>query len=248
MISSPQQNPKSESAMKKIVFGCLLGSFAVFASGQSVIFDFDGGYSVGDLNGQPVFDTPQWSAPAQATIATDPTGGTTNFSGQVLSLAGSPVSGQHMDAFANISFGGTPSYFSMDLWKQPGIDAHPSELFVRFNGWSSYFAVKLDQDLIEFPGTSLTDLNLPVETVFKLSIDYNVVGGFATSADVYLDGVLAGTASGFNIDMSAGSIMEVRSQKTLTYVDNIAIPEPSTYALLFGVLALAFVVYRCRTK
>lgn len=225
-----------------------MGSFAVFASGQNVIFDFDSGYSVGALDGQPAFGTPQWTAPAQATVAMDPTGGTTSFSGQVLSLGGSPTSGEHMDDFATIPFGGTPSYLSMDLWKQPGIDAHPSELFVRFNGWSSYFAVKLDLDLIEFPGTSLTDLNLPVETVFNLTIDYNVVGGFATSADVYVDGSLVGNASGFNIDMSAGSIMELRSQKTVTYIDNVAIPEPSTYAAIFGALALAFVVYRRRTK
>lgn len=176
------------------------------------------------------------------------------FNNQWLELRGSRTVANggtgKMDAFASVPLGGTPVSFSMDLIMAPEIAAaDPAELFIRFNGWNSYVALKLTADLVEFPGTSLTDAGLLADTWYNFRVDYNAVGGMFTSADIYLNNTLAGTVSGFSIDPSAGVNLELRSQNTLTVIDNFSvIPEPSTYAALFGLFAIGLVLIRRRLR
>lgn len=219
-------------------------ALAVSAHAQDWSFD---SLTIGPLDTQD-----GWAAPSQATVAADPTGGSTNFSGNVLSLAGG-IGAASMNNWAVNSLSGTPEVVSFDAWLAEGIGTDPAELFVRFNSWSSYVAVKWATPddpatgLIELPGGSLTGLNLPIADVFNIEIQYAVAGGTATSADVLVNGSLAGTIPGLSIDMVSGANVEFRSQKVQAYVDNFtAVPEPSMYAALLGLLALGFVAYRRR--
>lgn len=168
------------------------------------------------------------------------------FNDQWLELRGSAT--VKMNSFAAVPFGGTPASFSMDVWMEAeSVATDPAELFVRFNGWNSYIALKLTADLIEFPGTSITDAGLLTETWYNFRVDFNSVGGVFTSADVFLNNNLAGSVTGLNIDPMAGVNLEIRSQNSLSYVNNV-IPEPSTYAALFGLLAIGLVVVRRRLR
>lgn len=244
--------------MKKLILSCLMASFAVFAGAQVIVSDFDNThlgdaavYTLGDLDGQPAFDPNAWSAPAQATVVADPTAGTTNFSGQVLSLTGSPTA--KMNNFASMPLGGTPAFLSFDAWMTPGTAADPSELFLRFNVWGSFLSIKLDEEMIEVRRTpseniQLTGVTIPSDEVFNFAMQYTVAGGIGTDVEFFINGSSIGSLTGLEMPMADGDNLEIRSQNTQSYVDTIIIPEPSTYALLFGALALAFVVYRRRVK
>jgi hypothetical protein len=229
--------------MKKILISCIALAFALSAQAQDLTFD---SLSPGALDTQD-----GWTAPAQATIVADPTGGTTNFSGNVLSLAGG-LSPNSMNNFAVNSFAGTPAVFSMDAWIASGVPADPAELFTRFNSWSSYIAIKwADQTdpatgILEVPGQSLTGVTIPFSTVFNLQAVYTVAGGTASEVAFSIDGSPVGSITGLSIDMAAGANIEMRSQKVQSYVDNVVVPEPSTYAALLGLLALGFVAWRRR--
>lgn len=236
-------NPKN--IMKKLLITCLLASLALSAQAFDGTFD---SLLVGPLNGQD-----GWTAPTQANVVLDPTGGTTNFSGQVMSLTGNTsASGQSMNSWAVNALAGTPDW-SMDAWIAPGIPTDPSELFIRFNSWSSYVAIKWATQgdpttgILEVPGGSLTGLNIPLSTVFNLDVSYTVSGGVASSVAFAIDGSPVGSISSLSIDVLSGANVEFRSQKVQSYVDNFTIvPEPSTYAALLGLLALGFVAWRRR--
>jgi hypothetical protein len=229
--------------MKRILITLTGLALALSAQAQDLTFD---SLTLGALDTQD-----GWTAPAQATIVADPTGGTTNFSGNVLSLTGG-TGGAAMNSYAVNSFAGTPSVFSMDVWIAPGTGADPAELFTRFNSWSSYIAIKwADQTdpatgIIEVPGQNLSGLTIPFSTVFNLQAVYTVAGGTASEIAFAIDGSPIGSITGLSIDMAAGASIEMRSQKVQSYVDNVVVPEPSTYAALLGLLALGFVAWRRR--
>jgi len=230
--------------MKKL----LLTTLALSAS--TFIWAFDGSFD--SLSLGPLDTQDGWAAPSQASVVADPTAGGSTFSGQVLSLTGG-VGGSSMNNWAVNSMPGTPAQWSMDAWIAPGIQTDPAEVFTRFNGWSSYVAIKwatqgdATTGIIEVPGGSLTGVNIPLSTTFTIGASYAVAAGTASSASFTIDGAPVGTINGLSIDMVSGANMEMRSQKVQTYVDNFSVvPEPSTYAALLGLMALGFVAWRRR--
>ena len=242
--------------MKKLLLACFVVSFAAFASAQNIVFDFNApAYSPGTIHGQQ-----GWVAAGTATdraqIVQDPDD---VFGNQVLALQGSrhqPAGDGKMNHFATGPFGGTPSWFSADLWMAPEADpADPVELFIRFNGWDNFVVLRPTIDAIEIRRTPvesaplLADVSIPMEEWFNFRMEYAVSGGFATSAEIFINDISVGTVGNLeDIEIGAGTVIGLRSRNTLTYIDNIAIPEPSTYASLFGALALAFVMFRRRAK
>ncbi len=231
-------------------------SFTAFAGAQNIVYDFNApAYSPGTIDGQQGWVAAN-TATDRAQIVPDPDD---PFGNQLLALQGSrnpPAGDGKMNHFATGPFGGTPSWFSADLWMAPEADpTDPAELFIQFNGWNNFVALKPTIDAIEIrrtPGENaplLEGVSIPMEEWFNFRMEYAVSGGFATSAEIFINGISVGTIANLeNIEIGAGTVIGLRSQNTLTYIDNIAIPEPSTYALLLGALALAFVLYRRRTK
>src|SRR5690606_29252840 len=73
------------------------------------------------------------------------------------------------------------------------------------------------------------EVGIPFDQVHNLRVVYDLDGVMASSADVYLNGDLIGTIEGFgpsgdlSMDMSLGTILEVRSQRSSSLVDNIAL-------------------------
>jgi hypothetical protein len=176
------------------------------------------------------------------------------FNDQWLELRGSATA--KMNAFAGVPSIGTPTSISFDAWMEPESQPQdPAELFIRFNGWSNFLSIKATLGEIEIrltpsENTSLTGVTIPFNEWFNFRMDYTVVGGFAESAEFFVNNVSLGTIGGLsNIEIGAGTTFEIRSQNSLSYVNNLQIiPEPSTYAALFGLLAIGLVVVRRRLR
>ena len=89
----------------------------------------------------------------------------------------------------------------------------------------------------EVSGISIKDLEAGV-TIDEIVFTDRDVFTFVFSIDQTLVPELAGTGEGVGFEFSTGS-----TQLTLS---GTAVPEPSTYAAIFGALALGFVIYRRR--
>jgi hypothetical protein len=204
---------------------------------QNLKFD---SLALGALDGQD-----GWSdSSGLASVAADPTGGTSDFSGNVLSLDGSVST--PMNSFASKAFSGTLSNtISMDLWIAPGVPTDPAELFLRLNSWGNYIAIKADTGILEVTGGSLTGLTIPTSTVFNLTAVYDVTGGTASEVEFFIDGASQGSVTGLSTGFTASNF-EFRSQKVQAFVDNVVVPEPSAYSIIAGALALGFVLNRRR--
>lgn len=228
--------------MKNLLLISLISVANSVLFAQSFTFD---SYSLGALNGQD-----GWSAPdPKYQVIADPTGGTTAFSGNVLTSS-IDFDGTWPGVARPV---GTISTISLDFSMAQGSStADPEELFVRLNGWSNFVAVKPVIGKVEVSGgTFQLDATIDWDTVYTLQIDYNLTGNIATSADVFLDGASLGTLSGFSLDMAAGSLLEVRSNRSVSTVDNLnltMVPEPSTYAALVGLISFAFIALHRRQR
>ncbi|MCC5842469.1 MAG: PEP-CTERM sorting domain-containing protein [Opitutales bacterium] len=241
------------SLMKKFLLLSSLAATACLAVSVSAQQSFNFNppdFSTGSIVGQN-----GWFGNANATekaqIVSNPSD---PFNDQWLALEGSATS--KMNAFVSVPSIGTPPAISFDAWMEPeSAAADPAELFMRFNGWDNFLSIKATLGEIEIrenPSTnvSLTGVTIPFNEWFNFRMEYSVVGGFAQSAEFFVNNVSIGMISGLdNIAIGAGTNFEIRSQNSLSYVNNLQIiPEPSTYAALFGLLAIGLVVVRRRLR
>jgi hypothetical protein len=224
--------------MKKILITTLLSGAALLANGQNWTFD----------------DLDNWTYnPTHVSIATAPAG----MDGNALLLQGTQASQMSYMTWTGLlgtlTAGQPQVSFQFQVFDTEPMN--PTELFIRLNGWNDFVAIKeTDEDndtmIIEVRAGnagSWDPIVAPISfgTVHEVVLDY--VAGDAVN--VTLDGTLLGSVTGqpWNVDTSF-SALSINSQKATSYVDNlsIAVPEPSTYAALLGLLALGFVAWRRR--
>jgi hypothetical protein len=154
-----------------------------------------------------------------------------------LVLSGSAAS--KMNSFATRPIDPAPTgstYFRVLMRSSTkGTDVAPSELFVRLAGWNLYAAAKFYAGVIELPGGNILEVDttngLPLDETHMLVLKMNAEAGVVTSLDLWLNPEFADAASpdlsvdGLNVDISSVSQLELRSQNTLTRVDEIELAE-----------------------
>ncbi|TVR54633.1 MAG: hypothetical protein EA425_01480 [Puniceicoccaceae bacterium] len=162
----------------------------------------------------------------------------------------------------SIGTGNTYISFAVNMIGDSGAD-NPNEFFFRFAGWGSYVAMKIPslsnpmgntdgETRLEAPGVSL-NVPLSIGQTYRVVVKLSSDGDTVNSMDVWLDpdiwfGEVPVGPSLFSTSISAPvanfNLLEIRSQNSPTLVDDIriTIPEPSTYAFIFGAFALAGVM------
>jgi PEP-CTERM putative exosortase interaction domain len=108
--------------------------------------------------------------------------------------------------------------------------------------------VMLNSGTFEFVLTSTTTSNVTINSLEYAGGDFN----FLLLGEGFYNFALASTVDGFGSDMSIFKAEGydltdiVLSGNNLSFTATIAVPEPGTYAMIFGALALAFAAYRRR--
>ena len=93
--------------------------------------------------------------------------------------------------------------------------------------------------------STITDVKLIVDDITQAG-DISSYFETITMAGVELDSVLTSENFSTIVDKSTGKEYAIDTDVSGNFVVGSEIPEPSTYAMIFGALALAFVVYRRR--
>lgn len=168
------------------------------------------------------------------------------------------------------------TYVGLDFNITASGNADPSELFLGFNAnaatnsspWSAYVAIKYPNngvDTIGIEGTGsggvIADASVVLNTDLVLGALFSVDGSnIVNGISVWINPTLGGDGLPTNpanqswsitgtYDLTAQNLFKLRAQNMPTTIDNIsiiAVPEPSTYAAILGLLALGFVAWRRR--
>jgi hypothetical protein len=239
----------------------------VAASSAFGSFAFDGSFDSLPTGGYEVLSPDGWvtqrgngsfdqrpDAQDNVAVVADPTGGTTLFSDNVLSLMGAAnVTGNDPMNDWLTNFGVVQPLMNFkigfDFWTAAGVGTDPSEIFIRFDRWSNYVAIKADAGSIEGAGGGAAAVSIPTETVHHIDLYFDVSGvtGDVTGYKYVLNGTKVLETAGLS---TAVNQLEIRSQKVQSYIDNLdiaVVPEPSTIALMgLGALAVFFVLRRRR--
>lgn len=167
-----------------------------------------------------------------------PSGALVDGGTRALKLAGdTSASGQAMNnwltyqvaAGSPIATSG-PVYFAVTVEAETeGIATDPQELFLRLNGtWGLYVAVKSFADVIEITGAN-TPYTFDAATSYRIVGRLDVTGGTITAMKIWVNpdiGDETNPATVENLSLSVplaslGSPLELRSQKAVTYVDDL---------------------------
>jgi hypothetical protein len=114
-----------------------------------------------------------------------------------------------------------------------GVDTDPGELFMRLAGWNLYLAAKFYAGVIETPGGGLLEVDttngLPLDVTHMVVLRMNATGGLVTSVDLWLNPDAADllspdlTVGGLSVGLGTINKIELRSQNTLSRVDEILV-------------------------
>ncbi|MGC9452187.1 MAG: immunoglobulin domain-containing protein [Oceanipulchritudo sp.] len=156
---------------------------------------------------------------------------------QHLALAGAP--GAKMDNWLTL-----PIYPPLDettyvraLFNSPelGTLEAPGEFTIRLAGWDLYVSAKYLEGIVELPGPTALEVDttngLPLDVTHMAVLRLNVEAGVVTSADFWLNPLYRDemtpdlTLTGLSINLANLTQIELRSQNTLTRVDELALVE-----------------------
>lgn len=140
--------------------------------------------------------------------------------------------------------------FQMCFLESPGLVI---DFFLRLNGaWNVYFGLKQSavgatpQLFLRAGGTAEFAYDFPTAWQWGETYDYRyTVSADGTLTRLWVDGIFIAELTGTNY---ISSFFDLRSQRHVTYIDNLVVPEPSAMMLTGSGLVAVLALYRRRRR